>query len=171
MATYRFQIRSTGRPFRPSEPLDDSNYQHIISRHTTLNAARKRLSRETAEMRARCDPHHGSLAAWNDHYAIFALRDTLYTMACPTCCRQFQQPWESGHTAPAERDCPDCTSGQTDITTLPLYAQGQSDGAHDKLHNGVNVSSITDPRLPYRQGYHDGYGPTIADYYSYTDDE
>lgn len=167
MATYRFEIRSTGRPFGPCEPLSDGDFQYSISRHTTLSAARKQLRRESAEMHVRCGT--GSLAAWDDHYALFAIRATRLTQECEICEHPFSTEWLAGSTAPHESLCPECRAGETAITALPAYQDAYRRGTHDGTQQRApDVFDLTD-RMPIRTGYERGYveaGGDIDAYYA-----
>ena len=71
MATYRWELRHTDRPFGPMEKLDAEDFQYVVSRHTTLSAARKAEREAEAEMRRYCGQN-----AWNDHFHVFPLRPT-----------------------------------------------------------------------------------------------
>lgn len=84
MSTYKWELRSTGRPYGPCEQLDDDDFSRL-SRHTTLSAARKAEQAERADMRRICGPN-----AWNDHYAIFPVGDTPMwaDVECPICYAQ-----------------------------------------------------------------------------------
>lgn len=65
MAQYKWEVRSTGRPFGPCEKLEAHHYS-LYSRHTTLSAARKAAHAAYAEMQRYCGPH-----AWSDHFCVF----------------------------------------------------------------------------------------------------
>ena len=107
MATYRFELQYTGRPFGPCEVIPDWAWKRL-SRHTTLSAARK------AEDRARGDMHEATgPAAWSDHFRVIPLRDTVLqqTYVClgtilhdpsPNCAISVgvAQPWPAGELRP-----------------------------------------------------------------------
>ncbi len=67
MATYKWAVKSTGRPFGPAEKLEASDYT-LLSRHTTFDAARKRMEREQADMHRHCGQ-----GAWDNHFHVFPL--------------------------------------------------------------------------------------------------
>lgn len=114
MAQYQWELRSTGRPYSPSERLDDDDFT-TLSRHTTLSAARKAEQRERSEMRRICGPN-----AWNDHYAIFPLRDAQMQadVECPICYtyHTIHYTWPANRRDPLQmerlagnvRECPAC---------------------------------------------------------------
>ena len=80
--TYTFAVQSTGRPYG-SEPIPDTAWSEL-SRHMTRSAAEKRMGREVAEMRQHCNPGHGSLAAWDNHYRVVPLvaRTITWQLIC-----------------------------------------------------------------------------------------
>jgi len=73
MASYRFQLQHTGRPFGPSETIPDGAWREV-SKHTTFQAARKARASVYAAMTSA-----SGVNAWDDHYRIVALRDTGLT--------------------------------------------------------------------------------------------
>lgn len=76
MATYRFAVQATGRPYGPCESMERAKWADV-SRHTTLSAACKRLDRELDDMRRACGP-----TAWDNHFRVVALRDLRLTWEC-----------------------------------------------------------------------------------------
>jgi hypothetical protein len=83
---YRFAIQHTGRPYGLSETIPESKWD-TISRHTSLNAAKKRLQKYNSELRSICGPN-----AYNDHHRIIALSDTAVTYTC-VCGRPIPYEW------------------------------------------------------------------------------
>lgn len=79
MSTYKYAVRSTGRPFGPCERLADADYVHELSRHTSLAAAKRAKARLIADMRKHCGQD-----AWDNHFEVFALRNrtVTYDLAC-----------------------------------------------------------------------------------------
>lgn len=112
MATYRFAVQHTGRPFGPTESIPADGWS-LYSRHTTLSAARKATKQALADMRESCGP-----GAWDDHYRVVALVDTTAVFdltcggsispqgskPCPNVAStRVTVPWPAGGPAPA---CP-----------------------------------------------------------------
>lgn len=111
MATYRWAVRHTGRPFGPAEKLEPEDFKHVISQHTTYATAERRLVAERADMREAC-----GLNAWSDHFGIFPLEPVRYTgtAKCRICGkrREVSFTWEPDTFDPwpelQDSLCPEC---------------------------------------------------------------
>jgi hypothetical protein len=99
MATQKFEVRHTGRPFGPAEMIEDRHFKRVASRHATLSAARKAVRRYRGEMAQHCGP-----SAWDNHYAIFALKATSLraTNYCYHCHAEITRTadWPAGTREP-----------------------------------------------------------------------
>lgn len=123
MATHKFEVKHTGRPFGPSERLEADDYT-TISRHTTLSAARKRLNSEKAEMRRICGPN-----AWSDHFAVMPLVDTNMqgTAECYVCYKPvtIKYTWYAGTLNPwldkLPAECPSCKERRKGMSHIEQY--------------------------------------------------
>lgn len=121
MAKYDWELRSTGRPFGPSEGLDDDDFT-LLSRHTTYSAAVKAESREYGDMKRACGQN-----AWSDHFAVFPLRNMAMQagVECPICYTQhtIKYMWPANQRNPLAmerladdvRDCPACRERRRDM--------------------------------------------------------
>ena len=127
----KFEIRHTGRPFGPYEPMGDDDFQFTVSAHATLLAARKRLSVINAE-----NAEVWGQNAWGDHYRIFATEDVRMTSQCATnrtwvypnddtndgsytaeCSNRCRFIWPAESSEPiTERFCPECASKNRNAT-------------------------------------------------------
>ncbi len=98
MATYKFALQDTDRPFGLCEQIPGTAWSEG-SRHTTLSAAQKALGKARAEMARYCGP-----SGWDRNFRIVALVDTTMTSSdyCPTCFRELRQSyvWPAGQTSP-----------------------------------------------------------------------
>lgn len=104
----KWSIRYTGRPFGPCERLDDSDYIHEYSKHSTLLAAQKAIDRLNQQETAAWGQN-----AWGDHNAIFALEDIpmVARFRCDGCGNETEHryTWLRNTSRPRLPDyCPTC---------------------------------------------------------------
>jgi hypothetical protein len=131
MATYRYELRSTTRPFGPCERVSVEDYTALISRHTTLSAAERALERENADMVQRCGQ-----SAWDSHTAIIPLRDVTLsqTERCVACGVEstISRVWKSGALRPHFNHAPGWEMG----------ALGELCPAHTHLRDIVRYDEL-----------------------------
>jgi len=113
MSTYTFAVQSTGRPYG-SEAIPESAWSEL-SRHTTRIAAEKRLFCEIGDMRQRCNPRGGSIAAWDNHYRVVPLTPRTIT-------------WQLTCEGANGKPCPDSATAMITATWPPHTAQPQPAG-------------------------------------------
>lgn len=117
-------LRHTDRPFGPAEKLEAADYRYTISQHSTLSAARKRQSRERAEMQEAC-----GLNAWSDHFGVFPDQPAPMQgeAQCPVCdtLRLVKFVWEPDEFSPwdnlCDSECPACRARRRGMTPEQSY--------------------------------------------------
>jgi len=110
MATLKFSVRQTGRPYGPTERITATDYS-IVSKHTTLSAAQKKHSKLLSEMRQCCGQN-----GWDNHFAIMPIADIkmMQSSTCPHCFTtvKFKWIWEANQLNP--HFIPPCACEYTD---------------------------------------------------------